>query len=108
MENEAEPDHDADSEGSGPALIEDDINSVSEDVAPADSVTSHEDGSSSDIDDAALSYIQEFAQLYEEIFLHQSSSSSSSDATDDENGRMTNADHTNVPDDDAQASCEAV
>lgn len=104
MENEAELDHDADSEGSELDLIDDDFSSVSEDLVP----TLHEDWSSSDTDDPALSCIQEFVQLYEEIFSYQSSSSGSSDATDDENGQMTNADLTNVPDDDAQESCEAV
>lgn len=108
VENEAESDHDADSEGSGLALIEDDISGVSEDLVPTNSVTLHEDGSSSDTDDPALSCTQEFVQLYEEIFLYPSSSSGSSDATNDEDGQMTNADRTNVPDDDARESCEAV
>lgn len=106
VENEAESDHDADSEGSGLALIEDNISSVSE--VPTNSVTLHEDGSSSDTDDPALSCTQEFVQLYEEIFMYPSSSSGSSDATNDEDGQMTNADRTNVPDDDARESCEAV
>lgn len=101
MENEGGPSFNHHSGDSELALIQDYIESVFEDVLSTESsvpspVTSHGDGSGSDTEDNALSFSQDFVQLYEEIIQTSPSSwSTVSDDADNVDEHITNADDTN-------------